>query len=199
MEVFSKDYIKGYFSRNKKLILIALAILLIFFFMGVIVSNIGAGDNYGSITKAFSQSNKSISFSDVKGDAIGLFTHNLVADLLIFICGILFSVFSVLIVIYNAFTIGVPFGADMYFAIVSILPHFIFEYVGGSVFALTGAFLITKLEINIIKKRSIKEVISDSYILKDIFFSLILVVFFLVIAAIIEAYVTPAITIAAFQ
>ena len=187
MKVFSKDYIKGYFSRNKKLILIALAILLIFFFMGVIVSNIGAGDNYGSITKAFSQSNKSISFSDVKGDA------------LIFICGILFSVFSVLIVIYNAFTIGVPFGADMYFAIVSILPHFIFEYVGGSVFALTGAFLITKLEINIIKKRSIKEVISDSYILKDIFFSLILVVFFLVIAAIIEAYVTPAITIAAFQ
>ena len=66
MKVFSKDYIKGYFSRNKKLILIALAILLIFFFMGVIVSNIGAGDNYGSITKAFSQSNKSISFSDVK-------------------------------------------------------------------------------------------------------------------------------------
>lgn len=199
MEVFSKDYIKGYFSRNKKLILIALAILLIFFFMGVIVSNIGAGDNYGSITKAFSQSNKSISFSDVKGDAIGLFAHNLVADLIIFICGILFSVFSVLIVIYNAFTIGVPFGADMYFALVSILPHFIFEYVGGSVFALTGAFLITKLEINIIKKRSIKKVISDSYILKDIFFSLILVVFFLVIAAIIEAYVTPAITIAAFQ
>ena len=44
MKVFSKDYIKGYFSRNKKLILIALAILLIFFFMGVIVSNIGAGD-----------------------------------------------------------------------------------------------------------------------------------------------------------
>ena len=70
---------------------------------------------------------------------------------------------------------------------------------GGSVFALTGAFLITKLEINIIKKRSIKKVISDSYILKDIFFSLILVVIFLFIAAIIEAYVTPAITIAAFQ
>ena len=58
---------------------------------------------------------------------------------------------------------------------------------------------LKKLQLNIIKKRSIKKVISDSYILKDIFFSLILVVIFLFIAAIIEAYVTPAITIAAFQ
>lgn len=198
MEILSKDYMKGYFSRNRKLILIALAILLIFFFIGVIVGNISAGDSHGSITKAMSQSNKTLSLSQVKGDAIGLFLHNLFADFIIFICGILFSVFSVLIVIYNALTIGIPFGADLYFALVSIVPHFIFEYLGGSVFALTGAFLITKLEINIIKKRSIKEVISDSYILKDILFSFLLMVIFLFIAAIIEAYVTPAITIIAF-
>ena len=173
--------------------------MLVFFVIGIIVGNIGAGDDYGAITKAMSQSNKTLSLSEVSGDAIGLFAHNLFADLLIILFGFLFSVFSVLIVIFNALIIGVPFGADTYFALVSIVPHFIFEYVGGSVFALTGAFLITKLEINIIKKRSVKEVISDSYILKDILFSLILVVISLLIAAVIEAYLTPAITLAVFS
>ena len=69
---------------------------------------------------------------------------------------------------------------------------------GGSVFALTGAFLITKLEISAIKKRSVKEAFLDSYVLKDIIFTLILMVIFLLVAAIIEAYATPMITLIAF-
>ncbi len=199
IEIFTKEFIKGYFSRNKKLILIALVIFLIFFAIGIIIGNLQVGDNYGAITKALSQSNKTPDFSDVGGGAIGLFTHNLVVDLIIFFLGILFSVISLLMVIFNAIVIGVPFGSDFYFASLSITPHFIFEYLGGSVFSLTGAFLITKLEISAIKKRSIKEAISDSYILKDILFSLVLMVIFLLIAALIEGYLTPAIVISAFS
>ncbi|WP_407431417.1 stage II sporulation protein M [Methanobrevibacter sp.] len=199
VEIFTKEYIKGYFSRNKKVILVALAIFLVFFVIGIIVGNIQTGDNYGSITKELSKSNVSIPFSEVSGGAIGLFIHNLSVDLMIFIGGFLFSIISVLLIIFNAVAIGVPFGGDFYFACLSIIPHFIFEYLGGSVFTLTGAFLITKLEIDVIKKRSFKEAVSDSYILKDILFSLILTVIFLLIAAVIEAYVTPGIVIAAFS
>ncbi len=198
MEIFTKEFIKGYFSRNKKVILIALAIFLVFFVIGIIIGNLRVGENYGAITKAMSESNKTVDFSDVGGGALGLFTHNLMVDLIIVITGILFSVISLLMVIFNAIAIGIPFGSDFYFASLSIIPHFIFEYLGGSVFALTGAFLITKLEINAIKERSIKEVISDSYILKDILFSVILMVIFLLIAAVIEGYVTPAIVLSAF-
>lgn len=198
IEIFTKEYIKGYFSRNKKLILIALAIFLVFFVIGIIVGNIQIGDNYGAITKEMSKSNVSIPFAEVSGGAIDLFIHNLSVDLIIFIAGFLFSIISLLVVIFNAVAIGLPFGGDFYFASLSIIPHFIFEYLGGSIFSLTGAFLITKMEIDIIKKRSVKEAVSDSYILKDILFSLILMVIFLFIAAFVEAYVTPAIVIATF-
>ena len=162
------------------------------------MGNIQIGDNYGAITKEMSKSNVSIPFAEVSGGAIGLFIHNLSVDLIIFIAGFLFSIISLLVVIFNAVAIGLPFGGDFYFASLSIIPHFIFEYLGGSIFSLTGAFLITKMEIDIIKKRSVKEAVSDSYILKDILFSLILMVIFLFIAAFVEAYVTPAIVIATF-
>ena len=169
-----------------------------FVIIGAIAGNIFAGEKYGMFSKMMSETNKSISYSDIAGDAVGLFTHNLFVDLMVFIGGILFSIISLILVIFNAVAIGAPFGSDLYFAMVSVFPHFIFEYVGGSVFALTGAFLITKLEISAIKKRSVKEAFSDSYILKDIIFTLILMVIFLLIAAIIEAYATPMITIMAF-
>ena len=198
MELFTKKFIKGYFSRNKKLILISLVILIVFVIIGAIAGNIFAGEKYGMISKMMSETNKSISYSDIAGDAVGLFTHNLFVDLMVFIGGILFSIISLILVIFNAVAIGAPFGSDLYFAMVSVFPHFIFEYVGGSVFSLTGAFLITKLEISAIKKRSVKEAFSDSYILKDIIFTLILMVIFLLIAAIIEADATPMITIMAF-
>lgn len=199
IEIFTKEYIKGYFSRNKKIILIVLAIFLIFFVIGIIEGNIQAGDNYGLITKQMSNSDVSIPFAEVSGGAIGLFIHNLLVDLIIFIGGFLFSIISLLLIIFNAAAIGIPFGGDFYFASLSIIPHFIFEYLGGSVFSLTGAFLITKMEIDIIKKRSVREAVSDSYILKDILFSLVLMVIFLLIAAVVEAYATPAIVIAAFS
>lgn len=199
IEIFTKEYIKGYFSRNKKIILIVLAIFLIFFVIGIIEGNIQAGDNYGLITKQMSNSDVSIPFTEVSGGAIGLFIHNLSVDLIILIGGFLFSIISLVLVIFNAVAIGIPFGGDFYFASLSIIPHFIFEYLGGSVFSLTGAFLITKMEIDIIKKRSVKEAVSDSYILKDILFSLVLTMIFLLIAAVVEAYVTPAIVVAAFS
>jgi len=198
MKLFTKEFIKGYFSRNKKLILISLVILLVFVIIGAIAGNIFAGEKYGMFSKMMSETNKSISYSDIAGDAVGLFTHNLFVDLMVFIGGILFSIISLILVIFNAVAIGAPFGGDLYFSMVSIFPHFIFEYMGGSVFALTGAFLITKLEISAIKKRSVKEAFLDSYVLKDIIFTLILMVILLLVAAIIEAYATPMITLIAF-
>lgn len=157
MKLFTKEFIKGYFSRNKKLILIPLVILLVFVIIGAIAGNIFAGEKYGMFFKMMSETNKSISYSDIAGDAVGLFTHNLFVDLMVFIGGILFSIISLILVILNAVAIGAPFGSDLYFARVSVFPHFIFEYVGGSVFALTGAFLITKLEISAIKKEVLKK------------------------------------------
>ena len=198
MEIFTKDFIKGYFARNKKLILLSLAIFLIFFIIGAIMGRVGAGDNYGAISKAIMESTSPVSISDISGDSIGLFIHNLTADLIVFFFGIFFSIISVLIVIFNAISIGVPFGNDFFYASVTIIPHAIFEYLGGTTFALTVAFLITKFEITAIKKRSIKQALADSYFLKDLLFSVILVVIFLAIAAVIEGHITPQVMMWAF-
>lgn len=82
-----------------------------------------------------------------------LFLHNFSADLFVIVGGLLFSVISVLSIIFNAVSIGSSFGMDFTFSAVTILPHGIIEY-AASVFSLACAFNITKLEIEMIKNRS---------------------------------------------
>lgn len=183
---------KGLFKRNKKFLLIGLAIFLVSFIAGALITNANIGDNYGLISETIynhsQDGENAVTLPDFT--PLDFFVHNLFADLIVVFGGFLFSIISVLCVIFNGFSIGCPFGGDFLFAFASIVPHSIFEY-PASIFALAVAFNITSLEIKMIKNRSIRQVLEENRIvLKDIFALFIIMLVLLLIAAIIEGNIT---------
>ncbi len=186
----------GFINRNRKIILIALAIMLVSIIAGAAIGYLNANGNYNAISNALSSNPVQNSTNDNIGiSATTLFIHNTVADLIVVIGGLFFSTISVISVIFNGISIGILFGIDLPFAIVSVLPHAVIEYFAG-VLALAIAFKITSLEIKIIKNRNLKNTIDDHKTdLKDMLVLLIILIVLLGIAAIIEAYITPMITV----
>ncbi len=187
---------KGFFKRNKKIIIIAILIMLLSAVAGGVVSHIYSDDsNRGKVTEGLinASHNKTddVNIDDVKGDSLELFVHNVVVNIIVIVLGLLFSIFSVLITVFNGFSIGSIFGVDFTFACVSVLPHAIIEYLAGAL-ALAAAFLITKLEIKAIKNRNIRGTLAESKVeLNDLLTFVILVVVLLAIAAVIEGNITP--------
>ncbi|WP_407392335.1 stage II sporulation protein M [Methanobrevibacter sp.] len=180
---------KDFFKRNKKVLLISLIIFLIFAVGAAIFTLATIGDQYGMISANISamKANGTIqNDTSFMMDTFEIFLHNLVADLIVIVGGLLFSIVSVLIVIYNAVSIGAPFGMDFAFFAPTILPHGIIEY-SASVFSLAAAFKITQLEIKMIKNRSFKNTLAEhKRELKDILIMVVIIVILLAIAAVIE-------------
>ncbi len=185
----------GFFKRNKKIILISFVIFIIFFLAGMIISNILIGDNAGIITQKMSELPKNTTQNvDVSFSSVDIFIHNITVNIIIIVGGILFSVISVLVTVFNAISIGSPFGTDLTFALVAVLPHSIFEY-AATALSLAVAFMLTKLEIAMIRNRSFRGTLAESETeLKDILVLIIVVIVLLIIAAIIEGHITPIIT-----
>lgn len=186
----------GFINRNRKIILIAIAIMLLSIIAGAAIGYLTADGQYNIISNALSSHpEKNSAESDIGISGIDLFIHNTIADLIVVFGGIFFSIISVISVIYNGVSIGSLFGIDLPYAIVSILPHGVIEYIAGAL-ALAIAFKITSLEIKIIKNRNFKNTLNDHKTdLKDILVLLIVMVALLCIAGIIEAHITPMITI----
>ncbi len=188
------EFIKNYFLRNYRLLLISLFIFIIFFIVGIFNGYSSVGGNTGQISQnAYSIGNISLSTGGLT--SWDLFINNFLVGLRIFLGGFLFSLYSIFLVITNALTIGAPFGVDFTFASVTIIPHSIFEY-PALIFALTGAFLITKIEIGIIRSfmsvdKSVSESINESKVMmKDIILSFIIMLILLIVAALIEGNLT---------
>ena len=184
----------GFFKRNWKLLVISLAIFLIFAFGSAAVANMFAGDHLNEVSNTFEVAKiNNITLNETKSVSISsteLFIHNLGVDLIIIAGGIFLSIPSLILTIFNAIDIAAVFGLDFKFAAASILPHAIFEYL-ATVLGLTIAFLITKLEIRIIKAKNIKNALTENRtILKDILVLFIVTVVLLLIAAIIEGHIT---------
>ena len=182
----------GFFKRNKKLLVISFVIFLVFALAGAVFGFIKIGDNYGAVSNLIRSGNAtgSIELSSFQSDTLYYFIHNLSSDIIVVLGGLLFSVISLAIIILNAVSIGAPFGADLSFAVFSILPHAIIEY-SASAIALATAFKITKLEIGVIKSRSFKDISKTD--LKDILVLVIVMVVLLAVAAVIECNITPVI------
>lgn len=195
MEIFSKDFFKGYFSRNKKYFLISLSIFAVGFILGAGINFLATGSHYGELSEGF-RNMTGITVSDFGLDGLELFMRNIEVDIITIVGGLFFSIISLFVFFVNAFSIAMPFGSDFTFAFVGVVPHGIFEYF-ASVIALVAAFLITKVELDLIKALKDKDltlhdVLSDSKPkILDIVFSIILDVVLLVIAALIEANITP--------
>ncbi|MBQ6100454.1 MAG: stage II sporulation protein M [Methanobrevibacter sp.] len=180
----------GFFKRNKKIILITVLIMLGSAVVGAGIGFINGEGKYNQISDNLRtlQSNDG---ETVETSSLFLFIHNLTADLIIIIGGILFSIISVISVIFNGVMIGTPFGVDLAFAASSILPHAIIEYLAGAL-ALAAAFKITQLEIKIIKNRNLRDTLSENKVfIKDIAVIIIIMIVLLAVAAIIEGHITP--------
>ncbi len=182
---------KEFFKRNKKVLIISLILFLVCAFSAAIYSYSTIGENYGAISNALHEKAQNGTANQTsatvnKTSTIDLFLHNLFADFVVIVGGLLFSILSLVVTIFNGLTIGVPFGADLTYAIVTILPHGILEYT-ALVFSLACAFNITKLEIKMIKNRSFKNTLNEhKRELKDILIMCLIVFILLLIAAIIE-------------
>lgn len=190
-----KISIKDYFKRNKRFFIVSLILFIFVLVLGIIFGYMLVNGQNSMIHQSLNSSN-STPLSDLKISPLLLFSRNVSVDLLTIVSGLLFSILSVVIVAYNGFLIGIMFGADWLLGVLGIVPHGIFEYT-ASIFSLVAAFIITKIEINIIKaifskEKTVKGVLIESkvdYI--DILISVVFVIVLLVIAALIEAYVTP--------
>ncbi|WP_298499627.1 stage II sporulation protein M [uncultured Methanobrevibacter sp.] len=181
---------EGFFKRNRKVILIGVLIMLISAIAGAGLGYINAGEDRNLISNALKSDPTIVGEEDEGMSSLYLFTHNLTADLIVMIGGLLFSIISVIIVIFNGISIGGLFGADFTFACTSILPHGIIEYFAGSL-ALAVAFKITKLEIDVIKNRNIRDTLKDRRVdIKDIAVIIIVTVILLAVAAVIEGHIT---------
>ena len=182
---------EGFLQRNKVVLIIALALFIFPAFLGAAVTYQNMGSNYGMISQNLYHLSQTGHPSPIQGvDGVEIFFHNLSVDLMVVLGGFLFSIISVLLVVYNGFIIGAPFGTDVLFASVSILPHSIIEY-PTSIFTLAAAFNITLPEVKMIKNRAFKSVLEENKVmLKDILALVIISVIFLIVAAFIEGNLT---------
>ena len=188
IEIFTLDYLKGFFKRNKKLLIISLIIII----ASLVLFAIGARMLFGA--EATTSINKSTTTNFL--GFIDLFVHNFRSDAIVLLGGFLLSILSLILTIYNCFIAGAFLGVMPRAFAVGILPHGIFEY-AASVFSLVGAFIITKLEIVsfkawLSKDHTVKEVLNDNKnAIKDIILIIVLIIILLLIAAFIENYITP--------
>ena len=183
---------KGFIKRNKDMLIIITCLFVLSMFVGLIMGYISVGGNVGQISQAFANLPKEQipHYTDTGLSSLDFFTHNFTVDVITLVGGLLFSVISVIVFVFNAISIGAPFGSDFAFACTSIIPHGIFEY-SASILALAAAFIITKIEIRIIRNRNFKNTLTESKTeLKDMLVFIIMSIILLIIAAVIEANIT---------
>ena len=200
MDLSFIDFVLGYFTRNRNALIISLGIFIFTFLTGALTGFFISWGNHGFISSGVMSGTVQVDFNRLFLDIPSLFLHNFSIDFSTLLLGFLFSIGSVIIFLINAFLIGMPFGEDFALAFFGVAPHGIFEY-SASLFALVGAFLITGIEIDIIKSlkdknKSIGNVIYENRVkLKDIILSLIFLTVLLAIASVIEGQITPRILI----
>lgn len=191
-EVCSLNYLKEYLSRNKSLIIVSAFILLFSAILGVVFSS----SIKTFVLEIFKQMISQIPLNDgFTAQAWFFFQNNMRANLVIILFGFLFSVFSIMSIVLNGLIIGFTYTMVSPIQFVAgIVPHGIFE-LSAVVLSLSGAFIATKFEVKLIRalfKHNFKEELSNSSLyIKDIIFTIMVVFVLLVIAAVIEAGVTP--------
>ena len=188
------ENLRGYFHRNRNYILFVIALFAISLIIGYVFRDVFA--DY--VIEAIRNMAKNIT-NDSSSLSLGIFLNNLRVAFIIILLGFLFSIFSLMILFTNGVLIGFMFTiVPAPLMLIYTLPHGIFE-IPQLILTVVCALLVTKLEINLIKgvlqrdKTFKGEIRNSSTIIKDIILSITIIVVLLVIAALIEGYVTPVI------
>lgn len=178
---------KTYLHMIKPYLVLSCLVFVIAFIVGIIEAD-AIGDFMNQIFTNMSRS-VSLTFGD-------LFYNNIRVDFIIMITGLAFSVFSVMATFLNGMLLGYSFTHFKIPVLLALtIPHGIFE-IPALVLSLTVAFMITQVEINVLRAvfsdgKNINTVyIKSSKIIKVIFVTMVLICVLTAIAAFIEAYVT---------
>ena len=205
--IFTREYIGGYYKRNQKVIKLALIIFVLLFLLGFFTYNINnlgndnksllhSKDLQDNLSNALVDKNTLLSDSNFEG-FIELYSHNLFVDLFAIFGGLLFSIPTLFFTAENVAMFGGIFSTvQLPLLLTSIIPHGIFE-IPSSFFGLVGGLMFTQFELRILRglfsgKSSVKSEWNNSQdLLKDILLTIIIVIILLFIAALIELFVTP--------
>ena len=120
------------------------------------------------------------------------FINTLIYYLSMIVMGLTFSVMAMLSFVANAVSIGFLFNQNMN-NINLLLPQSIFTLI-GSVFAMCGAFLVTKMEVRFIayvsnsKKNPLDRLKAP---LKDLILSIVIMLLFVIIYSVLNAILVP--------
>ncbi len=177
-DIFNKGNFKDYFKRNKIFLSVSLIILLLSLWSGF--------TNYSSYTQILSDS----LLSHITTVPTIAFSNTLLTDALIMVAGFTFSLLSILLTVVNGVSIAYLFATQNFAQMVDVyLPYGIFEII-SYVFALTGAFLVTKMEVRLISmiiKRNFKDTFSKIKVpLKDLILTIFLILILLLIGLALE-------------
>lgn len=193
-EIYNPENLRGYFHRNRNYILFVIIVFIISLIVGYVFRDLFA--DY--VLEAIRNMARNIT-AETSTLTMSIFLNNLRVAFIIILLGFLFSIFSLMILFTNGVLIGFMFSiVPAPIMVIYTLPHGIFE-IPQLILTVVCAMLVTKLEINLIKgvlqrdKTFRGEIKNSSTIINDIVLSITMIVVLLVIAALIEGYVTPVI------
>lgn len=191
-EIFEKEYVKGYFHRNKKIFIVSILIFLILGSIGTILNMDTMNIEHKSVAEAMNSNTN----NDAFGDFVRLFVHNFIYDVSVIIGGLLLFIPTLQLTFINATNMITLFvKGNPLMLLVGVIPHGIFE-IPSSIFGTAGGLMLFLTEINVIKaiisRNKISDAINESEtLIKDAILTIIIVFVLLLIAAFIEAFITP--------
>ncbi|MGH0945268.1 stage II sporulation protein M [Bacillus mycoides] len=168
---------KLFWYRNRRIILASIIIYILGIILGLVFSDILQTD---PPTKGIKANLGFLHFT----------YHNLLANILTCFSFFTFGIFTIVLIIYNGFLIGISSihsieqGHNLLYVICALLPHGIFEI---PAFIFAGAIGFKGLDF-ILKKITGKKV---ELFFRDIFTMLLVIFILTCIAATIEANITP--------
>ncbi|MBR3214056.1 MAG: hypothetical protein IKF79_06035 [Methanosphaera sp.] len=188
-DIFNKGNFKDYFKRNKVFLLVSVIVLILSVYSGFTDTHSYAAFSRYSMTNMILSNMQASTFG---ANFLTSFINTLIYYLSMIVMGLTFSVMAMLSFVANAVSIGFLFNQNMN-NINLLLPQSIFTLI-GSVFAMCGAFLVTKMEVRFIayvsnsKKNPLDRLKAP---LKDLILSIVIMLIFVIIYSVLNAILVP--------
>ncbi|HIJ15437.1 MAG TPA: hypothetical protein HA277_03445 [Methanosphaera sp.] len=174
-DIFNKGNFKDYFNRNKIFITVSIAILLLSLWSGFT-----SYSRYAHILANVGQ------LYFVSGNPLSVFEGSLIYKIIVILAGFTFSIVSLLLTVFHGVSVGYLSVTQNF--LVTYLPQGIFDLL-SQVFAMVGAFLVTKIEVRLISiliNRKFDTIYSRIKVpLKDLVLTLVFIIILSIIALII--------------
>lgn len=124
----------------------------------------------------------------INTNPVVILENNLISDILVIIAGFTFSLLSILLTVINGVNLGYLFATQNFSQSLGIYLSYIIDSISW-LFALVGAFLVTKMEIRIISiiiNRKFDEIFSKIKVpLKDLILTIIIIIIWLLLGLVV--------------